>query len=394
MAPAESSTAPSGVSAPPSAPPGGWVRKSTLLRGDTGEFLTDPGVVVDDKEDLPDEYVFVQPPSAPVAAQAGINPAYAASADYGNPSPVQLQAQQAFTRPIENPQALLGFVDEDDLRQPKWHRPNHFHYVNLLLSTLIWGGLGFFFFRFALADGFLDVLEFVVLGIAVVLYILYLVEAFAYSRVGEALKNLSPAKEMARRLNNIRLTSPSIENHVECWHWETYTWTETETDSRGNTRTVTRSRTERVVTHRETRAVPFASWYDESDSFTHLSAQQIAHVKLQKTWQCMDAETEAHVRDCEASIRNDNRWRDIYLDFSQTFKINHFFGHGTCYTTRTPPWWLSWLLYFMLTILLLGWVLRVVYESRSRELHFQIRKYVSIHPEKRGPQGNVGHARV
>uniref|UniRef100_A0A0G4G0V1 Uncharacterized protein n=1 Tax=Chromera velia CCMP2878 TaxID=1169474 RepID=A0A0G4G0V1_9ALVE len=64
-------------------------------------------------------------------------------------------------------------------------------------------------------DGYIDGFE-IAFGIMRFLYIIYLIEAFAYSRVCKALRNLSPSREIAMRLNSVRVSPPSIHNHVEC----------------------------------------------------------------------------------------------------------------------------------------------------------------------------------
>ncbi|KAI9334897.1 TMEM151 family-domain-containing protein [Obelidium mucronatum] len=170
-------------------------------------------------------------------------------------------------------------------------------------------------------------------------YILAIVSLF-FSPTMKYLKNLTSENGLLWYLNNMRSSSPVLQFHATCYHYETRTVpvTKTETDSHGKSHTVhtTETRTERVTTHSATEQFKYTICYDNSAEVPGMNGFRIVMVSFEKKYQFADEYTRNVFNHQYQSFRGRNNY-DQYQDYSISFSLPGYKEYMMCWNANSPP---------------------------------------------------------
>eukprot|EP01083_Nonionella_stella_P295016 1002698_1 len=156
-------------------------------------------------------------------------------------------------------------------------------------------------------------------GIVAVVYLLYIIEATCCSSSFKYLKNSMDGQTVYQWVANIKQNAPRIWWKVECYHYETRV--EHYTDSNGNHQT--RTRREKVVTHRASMDYAYGSWCDISKDVTGLDEYNLTKFTAYKQFAFADKATENDYNMKSAQFRRDND-RDVYQSFYYGVEIDGY----------------------------------------------------------------------
>jgi hypothetical protein len=183
---------------------------------------------------------------------------------------------------------------------------------------------------------------------------------------------------------SLQRARPDITMHVECYHYETRT--RTYTDSKGRRRT----RTERVkvVTYTGRRNKTFCSWADASGNLPTFETAairsvgasaktRIMKIKNIKSYEPLDAATEAHFAREASAFKAANRHRDVHMSYSESFFIPGFVSKTLTIDGPTPCA-LGPGCYVLASLLGLTWPYRMWMECKSFRVEWSVKKVLSI----------------
>lgn len=193
-----------------------------------------------------------------------------------------------------------------------------------LLGFLVW----FFFWAsvicFFVFISWLIAISFILISLSVICYIV----EFFVEKTFRYLWNFNPVQSFSEEVEKIRATDPSIGFGCECYHYETRTVYVTERDAQGNTHTVARTYTEKVVTHRETEYFRYRVCRDVSGDLTKAILQFNAiRVDFTKSWNAGNAETQMAYDRTRSSFISRNIHRDVHFDQWDIFELPGFKQH-------------------------------------------------------------------
>jgi len=153
-----------------------------------------------------------------------------------------------------------------------------------------------------------------------IIYIIYWVEVFT-SATYKYLQNFLATEGVYEHIQRIRGTTPGLDLHCRCYHYETQTYYETEhyTDSHGHSksRQVLRTRTVEVTTYRESEPFRFTTAVDQSgDLSEEVTRFNIVRIKMSEGFSFGDNYT--------AQVFNEQK--------------NHFIARNQCRDTHFQQW--------------------------------------------------------
>ena len=163
-------------------------------------------------------------------------------------------------------------------------------------------------------------LKFLILAGIVIIYILYIMNAFWCSNTHKYLNGKELVTDIIQYVDHMKKTKPCISFHCECYHMETTT--STSTDSDGNS--YTDSYTQKVTTYREKEKFLFTSWIDVSPTLR--IASNIAKMKFVKVFILGDKTTKSLYYYRKKSFNDRNRNRDECYDSWVSLDIPGFKG--------------------------------------------------------------------
>ena len=183
-------------------------------------------------------------------------------------------------------------------------------------------------------------------------------------------------------VNQLKNTDPQRVMSIECYHWETRTRTVYYTDSNGNTQTRTETYQERVVTHTESKIFPIGYAEDVSDSHgLNLDQYGVTRLKLNLDVKCGDSETLEKFNEMSDEMVEENRHRDIHIDFSYDDVIDGFKKRICAYTDpKHRKFWMNAGCYWVASLFGLTWIFRVVFNCKTKKCEYAIRKLLYLHP--------------
>jgi len=214
----------------------------------------------------------------------------------------------------------------------------------------------------------------VALGLTGAGILIYWIESFCCSASCKYLNDVVDPEGIQVHINTIKTKSPSIHFTIECYHYETYTTTTT--DANGNV--TTQTRTERVVTYRETQPFRYSEWDDISGELIGVGAKyRVTKVRFSKKYVFADE----HTRNCWEAAYNDiqsrNRHRDVHMDAWHGFSINGYRGRMLAMVNPDePPMCLKLVWYVLSSLVLFGYCFRSWFHSISTKQRFKYIKRV------------------
>ena len=169
---------------------------------------------------------------------------------------------------------------------------------------------------------------------------------------------------------------PRIDMVVECYHYEIHTQVVSYTDAKGNRKSRTETKKEKVVTYTDHDEFSFGSWLDvsERDMFS-LSTVALTLVKIDSSVVFGDQETaNDYVRQVAAMLAR-NRHRDDFTDYSSSKEIPGLMKRISAYVDlRVKPFWIRPRFFWIATLLQMTWPYRWLFRFNTAKTHYALMK--------------------
>jgi hypothetical protein len=220
----------------------------------------------------------------------------------------------------------------------------------------------------------------IVIGLSLFVYLITSI----ISETPRFLMNQLQAEGVYQFVHSLQQQPPVIGLHVSCYHYRTDVTHRTDSNGKRTTSTTRR----RVTTYNERRDFRYMSWDDVSDMFLlSVDEKQAKKSKpclrlyLKKNWIFTDEQTVYAYRSSQDSIRNDNRWRDQYMDYYENMEISGFRDYiMTTIGDKKPKFYgIAW--YMLATLFLMSVPYCWYIDSLSYEMDFTVKKRVSVLPK-------------
>jgi len=155
-------------------------------------------------------------------------------------------------------------------------------------------------------------------------------------------------------VNNMKAATPSIEWHVECYHYETRHHTRRTTDREGHSHTEHYTTEERVNTWTATGFFRYKSFVDASPPLRGLDKFKLTKLQLTKRYSFDNQASATNFQSQRANFREANR-RDTHQDFNETFIVPGFKSKLLCEAIKGyKPWCLNLKFYLLFHLFCLG----------------------------------------
>lgn len=213
-------------------------------------------------------------------------------------------------------------------------------------------------------------------------YLYVLVES-CFSSVMGYLKMSFDKANAEQYVRSLLAKKPSVITTAVCWHYETRYRTVTYTDANGNTQTRTETYQERVNTWTGTHVFTFNYWRDISDTSNIPNPQfgEILRVKMSKVISFANDETSQEFTKQTTKFIDDNRHRDVYIDYGTDFLVDGFKEHMMAYDPNQGiPSWMNKYCFFVSTLFCLSWPFRFLMRRRTNKSMYKVLKEISILP--------------
>lgn len=224
------------------------------------------------------------------------------------------------------------------------------------------------------------------LGLLVVAYIIYLIEAFV-AKTSRYLWNMKVpgGEDIGMYINRMKNQPPVLSMSCECYHYETRTRYVTETYTEYvNGQSVTRTRTrvetyqEKVVTYNGYEVFHYNEWSDNSGFLVdEILKYNVVRIEMLKSWLPANPETEAAFNHQYAEFRRKHENFDTHFNSWQTLDIDGYEQHVLWVVEQ--KWWLNWSAYAVFTIIYLSSVFyRYCFGQISVKANFQLKKVIKL----------------
>ncbi|XP_055350148.1 uncharacterized protein LOC129596804 [Paramacrobiotus metropolitanus] len=203
----------------------------------------------------------------------------------------------------------------------------------------------------------------------VVCYILYLIEAFCCNSSMAFLTNFIDVANLNEHVESVRAGAPSIVWHMRCYH------NKHRNQSSGK---VVTTRIEEVNTWKGAQAFQFIYWEDFSSDrqLDNIGVYKMTRVKFSKRFLLADSLTQAEFERQRMTFIAENKWRDKYYEFSETFDIAGFEPAALVSTISERPFFLQRRWYVLAVLLLLELPFSFMMRMQSTRLHYTYVKYI------------------
>ena len=235
----------------------------------------------------------------------------------------------------------------------------------------------------------------IMLLILIIVYVLFLICEFR-SPTFRFLKNKTNESGIQNKYGILVQTQPVIQFHCECYHYVTTTVRYNPPRKRGGRRrktggkssggrrkTRTRTRTRKVVTHRETATFPYYSCRDVSGLFQLKNSREEAmgktYIKLELLEEINFADNVSYMdyENYRTDFYNRNRRRDTFMDYSETRKIPGLEAYNFVLIRNEEPCGVNMCMFIIFTIIPLTELYKCYVNSYCIDQKFSIRKLIS-----------------
>ena len=197
------------------------------------------------------------------------------------------------------------------------------------------------------------------------------------------------------RVQQMRDAVPMVWWKALCYHFVRKSRQVTRYRS-GDTVTYTQHYQERIITHSATGAFDFSSCGVKDVSKRLVDLEKFAAVKMKfsKGFSFVSERSELEFDHQRAHFFNDNQLFDVYMDTQEGLELTN-----TCFNRyviafcdpRNLPWYLSQLAFWIFSIFLLSWPLRVLIEYKTAHVRYHVHKIFGVNhlPTARQPSVTV-----
>jgi len=288
------------------------------------------------------------------------------------------QIQQQLEEEVDQLRARCRQMDREKRKTAKLSRIVSFYYY---ISFWLW--MVYLIIGFAIKLGFYGLLFGILLIIAIIfviaLPIVFLIESWNSSE-RQYIKNLSSLTSAADRIESIRNTQPTVCMNAECYHFETRTRTVYYTDANGNTQSRIETYQEKVVTAFIVEPFLFTHWFDSSQStLTDVRKVGITKIKMDLTVHFGDHTTEEHFTDKFHRFQDENRYRDVFVNFFVSKMVDGFEKRLSAYTDPSnKPGWIGSVWFWLATFFCLGWPYRIMFNRTTGKTEYSVVKVIFV----------------
>ena len=251
-----------------------------------------------------------------------------------------------------------------------------FHFFCWFFQIGVWLGIGVNIF-FLVTHNYADV-EYYGYGGLGFFYFVYLVLEFC-SPTSKYLCNKSTDQGMYEKMGIHFRTPPEIRFHCECYHYRTVHYTTRDKDGHVHHHT----RTERVVTYRETYSLPYYSERDVSGLFylncdaAYIRRKHYIKLELKEEINFADAISYMDYEYEKDRFWRRNRFRDVHFDFRESRIIPGMNHHNLIKMTASEPCTVNYFFFLLFTILTFSEFYKAYVNSFCVYQKFKVRKLVS-----------------
>lgn len=221
-----------------------------------------------------------------------------------------------------------------------------------------------------------------------VIYIAYIRNCLS-SETLAYLSNQSDILSINDYVQQVRAAEPSISEEAHCYHFETRTrevsYTDYETDFNGESRSVTKYRTEtyeeQVTKHYDTLKINYSKVVDAS-IIPDLSLHSICFVTSTKDWMPTDS-TQSIYRDKKQQFQSKHQTCDTHRSFSTTFTLSGFKAKQLTYLNiyDIPVAIENGRgIFIICTIIPINWIFRVYVTGICGKMTIAFKKVVEVVP--------------
>uniref|UniRef100_A0A0G4I5C0 Uncharacterized protein n=1 Tax=Chromera velia CCMP2878 TaxID=1169474 RepID=A0A0G4I5C0_9ALVE len=208
-----------------------------------------------------------------------------------------------------------------------------------------------------------------------VAYVFYVFECLWLSSVARDLWVVKDQVTCSALLRTLKQNPPSLHFRVQCYHFENKTVKVKGPDGREMDHTVRK----RVNTYSETDKFEYERWTDESDTLIGLNAFGVMRLTLDKSLHYLDRDTEEAVKAAFQDLQDRNRDRDEQMESEMWTAMPGFSEKPPlCFTTDQSPGWMSFTVYLVLSLFVLSWFYRILFETSTGDLKYHVRKSISV----------------
>ena len=194
--------------------------------------------------------------------------------------------------------------------------------------------------------------------------------------------------KMYSKMGTLFRTPPKITMRCVCYHYETRTVTDRDANGNVTTRTVT----ERVITYSESEDINYYSTRDVSGLFKLdierglLEKKNYIKLKLKKCIDFADAISYSDYMTQKTNFWQRNRYRDIYMDFTESRDIPGFNKYELVLIKENEPCFIGSFYYVIFTLLTFGQFYKMYVNSFCINQNYKIRKLISTRYNLLEPQ--------
>ena len=234
--------------------------------------------------------------------------------------------------------------------------------------------------------------DFIVMGIVMIplTYIFMFIESF-WSEERQYLSSMLTDVSVVDFVTRLRRTDSKRDMLIECYHWETRTRTVSYTDANGNTQLRTETYQEIVITYTEGQVFPVRYTKDVSDpEGLRFDSNGVTRLRLTQDVQCGDEETKDKFNQMRQKMIDDNKHRDVLINFTYSDVIDGFKERMCAYTDlKYRPWWMNSVVFWVSALFGLNWIFRIIFNWRTKKCEYTIKKliYCTPRPTNNEPTG-------
>ncbi|CAL4108338.1 unnamed protein product, partial [Meganyctiphanes norvegica] len=220
-------------------------------------------------------------------------------------------------------------------------------------------------------DGYL----YIPVAFLAMLYLLYLVECFhCPSRI--QLGHMTPAGVVSQRIEAMRSTQPVIWWKAMCYHYVRRTRQITRYRN-GDAYTTTQVFYERVNAHAAGTCFLFSNCgvKDISKKLVDLSKYPITKLKFSKGFAFANVEAANEFEEQRSRFFQENERRDDYMEMREGLDLTGVSFKEfliACRDTEPKPWYTHHAVFWVASLFLLSWPLRLIIEYNTAYVHFQV----------------------
>ena len=212
----------------------------------------------------------------------------------------------------------------------------------------------------------------------IAVYIVYLILEFC-SSTSRYLRRKNSSEGIKNKMGELYKAQPSIKFYAECYHYETETYTVTNDEGEEEERT----RSVKVISHRETK---YFSYYSVRDISGLLNLNRDTAQIKRKSYIKLELKEEINFAD-SISISDYERQKsnfkitckklDTYMDFSEHWSLPGMTHHNLIKINDKEPCMANFFWYFIFTILTFGQFYKIYIASLCIYQNYKIRKIMS-----------------